>query len=134
MCLQPPVSAAAPSFSGHTGVPSLSPSPLPLTQFHCCGAEWSIPQKGQVLVRIPQMVRVVGIREGLKKELKASLDAPPGSPFHCAQGFLVFMTSYRKPSLLFKFLCRICDNISSIQCQETLGYIHKCFTESLKTQ
>lgn len=43
---------------------------------------------------------------GLKEGLKASLDAPPGSTFHCAQGFLVFMTSYRKPSLLFKFLCK----------------------------
>lgn len=125
-CLQPPVSAAAPSFSGHTGVRSLSPSPLSLTRVHCCGAEWSIPQKGQVLVHIPQMeqMRVVGGQGGLKEELTASLGAPPGSPFHCAQGFLVLMTAYRKPSVLFEFLCKICDNISSSQCQEILDCIH----------
>lgn len=69
--LQPPVSAAAPSFSGHAAVPSLSPPPLSLTCIHC-GAEWSIPQKGQVPVHNPQMEQTgaVWVREGLKKSLK----------------------------------------------------------------
>ena len=43
-------------------------------------------------------------QRGVKEELKASLDAPPGSLFHRAQGCLVFMTLNRKPSLLFEFL------------------------------
>lgn len=104
-----------------------------LTQVQCCGAEWNIPQKGQVLVHIPQMeqIRAVGVREGLKKSLK-----PPWM-YHLVAHFTVhraFQCLWLHTSLLFKFLCKLCDNISSSQCQETLGYIHKYFTESLKTQ
>jgi len=46
-------------------------------------------------------------QRGVKDELKASLDAPPGSLFHRAQGCLVFMCLNRKPSLLFKSLYEI---------------------------
>lgn len=46
-------------------------------------------------------------QKGVKEELKASLDAPPGSLFHHAQGYLVVLTLKRKPSLLCEFLYKI---------------------------